>query len=831
MSSSILDVITLVLLVTLAAGFLWLARVRLRAESTARNASFLAIHNRIDAKAQILEGCLVGFENRLSELEDRTRVRNEELINNAVADLSKELRGRFEEQLQFSGARLSKLGTRFEEIMKRVEEKETRSSEAIGELNYFLSEGVMAQLTVSHAIGDTLEVMTRAAEENVAGLEVALEKVSAALESELTERNQLISDQKVRLEERNDEVSNLKTGLEKRNQEILDQRTQLKEYSVRFARQQGQIEDQIEKITKLGQFEELSRERLERVHDLQDQVRDLQDRLKSYAEALDRSSDEVEAQAEQIQGRTERISDMESALEKRNQEILDQRTQLKEYSVRFARQQGQIEDQIEKITKLGQFEELSRERLERVHDLQDRVHDLQDRLKGHAEALDRSSDKVEAQAEQIQGRTERISDLEFALETAESKMTGLRELDTIAEQVRSELTNIRDETGLLLKNGLEVTSEQLKAITGWISSLSHDLGGSRRELARLTAGSPESSIHPRSGLPKLVVVSGPMRSGTTLAGELLYSRALYKARHPQISFANDVADDIREFSAYLRAKTDPPQRRMDPAYEIPFDMDQIARFYDPAGTDIEHFSFELIMRIRQGAPLDARPVYYGVKQTDLLQEPALLARIFPDVRTIFMVRDPRAIYSSYKQRDINIYKKESVTKRQRSYFYFSILISLGDYSQYLFSGTAHNKDDYFLLKYEDLVLDTESSIKEILAYLKLDSTLYDWSSLRECQLMTNSSYAGNASIEPILNTGVSLDSLEAFRNRISPFETYVVERLSSVMMDELGYAKTFRNRRKDFEKRLQEKVIPALRRHADDMGYAAEFLDEFEQSG
>jgi hypothetical protein len=500
---------------------------------------------------------------------------------------------------------------------------------------------------------------------------------------------------------------------------------------------------------------------------------------------------------------------------------------------RLAENNKIIEDQTALISQhsqdAGHQLGLAAERLERVHDLQIVVHDLQERLQTKTDALERSTEEVAAQVDVIHERAARVGQLETALNTTESKISALQDLETMSGQIKSELEEIRKQTDAVLKEGLDDASQRLTAITGWISSLSHDIGGSRRELARLTGDAmAEPSSSPRINFPKLVIVSGTMRSGTTLAGELLYSRFGRKPQHPQISFSNDLSNDVRDLSAVLRADANPPQACMDPEQEIPFDIDRIARFYDPASIDIENFSLEFIMRIRQGAPLGARPIYYGVKQTDLLQEPGLLARVFPTVKTIFMVRDPRAIYSSYKQRDINIYKEASIAKRQRSYSYFAVLISLGNLSRYLSGDDVSNNDDILILKYEDLIGETEASVERLLKFLNLDATLYDWSALRDGEMMSNSSYLGEASVTPVFNIGVSSDSLEAFRDRISPFETYVAERLGGEIMDRFGYQKTFRKRRRDFEKRLREKVIPALRRHAAERGYAAGFLDDFE---
>lgn len=56
--------------------------------------------------------------------------------------------------------------------------------------------------------------------------------------------------------------------------------------------------------------------------------------------------------------------------------------------------------------------------------------------------------------------------------------------------------------------------------------------------------------------PILLVVTGAMRSGTTLAGELLYSRHYGRECHHNLSFTNDNFDAIRDFAFGMRDQID-----------------------------------------------------------------------------------------------------------------------------------------------------------------------------------------------------------------------------------------------------------------------------------
>ena len=55
----------------------------------------------------------------------------------------------------------------------------------------------------------------------------------------------------------------------------------------------------------------------------------------------------------------------------------------------------------------------------------------------------------------------------------------------------------------------------------------------------------------------LLILTGTMRSGTTLMGELLYSRAYGRECHPNLSFANDSFDTLRDLLYRVRETVDP----------------------------------------------------------------------------------------------------------------------------------------------------------------------------------------------------------------------------------------------------------------------------------
>ena len=74
-----------------------------------------------------------------------------------------------------------------------------------------------------------------------------------------------------------------------------------------------------------------------------------------------------------------------------------------------------------------------------------------------------------------------------------------------------------------------------------------------------------------------------MRSGTTLIGELLYSRYYKSPRHPHICFANDTIDDVKEFSTFLRKKggnKSSNHRASDPYKSINFDSKILCKYLE-----------------------------------------------------------------------------------------------------------------------------------------------------------------------------------------------------------------------------------------------------------
>lgn len=90
-------------------------------------------------------------------------------------------------------------------------------------------------------------------------------------------------------------------------------------------------------------------------------------------------------------------------------------------------------------------------------------------------------------------------------------------------------------------------------------------------------------------------------------------------------------------------------------------------------------------------------------------------------------------------------------------------------------------------RYEDLVAKPLESVCRMLEFLGLDSGKYDWASLEAGRVSTNSSYVEGVSAQAVLGQGVSRSSIGRYRDVLSSYDVFAVERLLGGMLDFYGY--------------------------------------------
>ena len=149
-----------------------------------------------------------------------------------------------------------------------------------------------------------------------------------------------------------------------------------------------------------------------------------------------------------------------------------------------------------------------------------------------------------------------------------------------------------------------------------------------------------------------------------------------------------------------------------------------------------------------------------------------LFRLFPDAKLVQVVRDPRAVYASRRQRLLHDSPSHSKAFRLVNEWNRSV-------SQRF---TYKNSSARFLsVRYEDLVRDPRSVVEQVCAFIGVDATPLPLTPTRGGRAWGgNSSYGENFS-------GISQSSLDRWKTQLTPGEIHWIEYHCQGGMKDCGY--------------------------------------------
>ena len=157
----------------------------------------------------------------------------------------------------------------------------------------------------------------------------------------------------------------------------------------------------------------------------------------------------------------------------------------------------------------------------------------------------------------------------------------------------------------------------------------------------------------------------------------------------------------------------------------------------------------------------------------------LLTELYPGSRELFLVRDFRDMVSSIlsfnAKRGVQGFGRGNATSD------VDYVASLGDWANRLVRAWERRRDSAHLVRYEDLVLDTERALSELLAYLGVDSGTQTVAAVREAlegDLPELSAHA--TSEEPSASVG-------RWRTDLAPGLVEECERSLRPALDAFGY--------------------------------------------
>lgn len=226
----------------------------------------------------------------------------------------------------------------------------------------------------------------------------------------------------------------------------------------------------------------------------------------------------------------------------------------------------------------------------------------------------------------------------------------------------------------------------------------------------------------------LVILTGPMRSGTTLLGNMLHGGAT--ARHSELSFAPDTVTDLRDVT---------PEAARVSGQRLPLMNRHVSSQFLDAWSKLAAAALPGFKdKVLQAAPVTA-PRVYGGKLTALLPELIALSAM-PGVtaRFLIMQRDPRDIFASG-------FKRYGGEGEAGALAFMNAALSL-DYREAEVPNSMR-------VSYEALVEHPREQLSAVLQFIGLDAEKYDWSALDK-GLISNSSFANIGPNDLVQGSGI-----------------------------------------------------------------------------
>lgn len=269
------------------------------------------------------------------------------------------------------------------------------------------------------------------------------------------------------------------------------------------------------------------------------------------------------------------------------------------------------------------------------------------------------------------------------------------------------------------------------------------------------------------------LITGTMRSGTSMLGSLFHSRTQESFSYPGLCFDNDKLDLLKNTFNKIGEKHNKGFRNAtaNELYEIINNPNNSFEIEDLNKKSIS-FPDYIINKIKEHY-CNNKCEIIGIKETDLLNEIFFLLKNFPLAKFIITVRDPRDILASNIKRNNTLHRTIS----------FPILSNILNY--YYFLESIKDNSNILIVRYEDIVLNPIDKITKILSFLNLDIKKYNWEYVNHID--SNSSYNHTIGDKPIANIGISKNNIGNYKKFLNYNELLFTELITAPYMNKFNY--------------------------------------------
>lgn len=281
---------------------------------------------------------------------------------------------------------------------------------------------------------------------------------------------------------------------------------------------------------------------------------------------------------------------------------------------------------------------------------------------------------------------------------------------------------------------------------------------------------------------RFLVVTGTMRSGTSLIACLLKKRENGHRAHPLIAFSNDDSKEIKELFSQLRRTLGDGTvgfGEVDATFELTDKiLDALGVTHGPLADRIAVLRERIIVDILRHCPQGPMPTIFGLKRTSLNYGIGLFDQLFRDVSVVFTLRDPRDVLVSHARR-INVDVSSGNALLILAYI-------LSNYA--MIARMRESKRPMHVLKYESVVADPVASMTKVLEFVGADPDLYDFEGILGESVPSNSSFGVSGGRGFVEGAGISTKSIGKHRDLLAQDVRRFVDAVCGEIIDAFGYA-------------------------------------------
>ena len=349
-----------------------------------------------------------------------------------------------------------------------------------------------------------------------------------------------------------------------------------------------------------------------------------------------------------------------------------------------------------------------------------------------------------------------------------------------------------------------------KALTGTLSEGPSDRTEQRRVKGKYMFNQKGG------GMPeRLIVLTGPMRSGTTLLGDMLHAGVEGGYRHPGLAFAPDRVTNLRTLTSRIATELGLKRALMNRNLPRAFFSAWIQQAQQ------KEFWGQFRQNILANAPTPMEPAVIGVKNTSLLPELICLSRMKAiDAKFIIMFRDPRDCFASTLARYAKMYAQDPSVADGVHLSFMNVAFMLNYLALDRWLGALRH--NVLFVSYERLVTEPEPTLRSVLSFIGVDSRSYDWDSIRQGRVIRNSSWRP-IGVDDVEKDAGFVPSI-GVHSVISQFHVGCIEELMSPIFKRFGYRRSTSMAYGDRQQAHGE-FLEGVRAAAAVLGYALEGLD------